>query len=97
MDREWLGVRQKRLSPRKRRIVLSGRRFLGVAVPVFSRADVRAAFHLSDDKFGYSGAISELKECKVKTLTLVVADYSNMTFNIIDQSFADMAISSSCE
>jgi exopolysaccharide production protein ExoZ len=74
-----------------------GPRFLGVAVPALSRADVRTAFHLSDDKFGYSGAISGLKECKVKTLSLVVADYSNMTFNIIDQSFADMAISSSCE
>jgi peptidoglycan/LPS O-acetylase OafA/YrhL len=74
-----------------------GRRFLGAALPVFSRADVRAAYHLSDDKFGYSSAIGGLKECKDKTLTLVVVDYGNMNFNIIDQSFADMAVSSSCK
>ncbi len=72
-----------------------GQRFLGSVLPILPRPDVRAAYHL-DGSFGYSSTISASGECKDKILTLVVVDYNNMSFNIINQSFAGMAAGSVC-
>ena len=72
-----------------------GQRFLGSVLPILPRPDVRAAYHL-DGSFGYSSTISASGECKDKILTLVVVDYNNMSFNIINQSFAGMAAVSVC-